>query len=96
MTVNESSYTCKSAQMQRVMQLYALTQFFFFYFGINATYISNEVVVSTYLMTRIPKNNVRFMVMKQNLYNWIPVTLVCLQKLELSCSSNFFVSSYQD
>lgn len=38
-------------------------------------------------MTRIPKNNVRFMVIKQNLYNWIRITLVCLQKLELSCGS---------
>lgn len=38
-------------------------------------------------MTRIPKNNVRFMVIKQNLYNWIRITLVCLQKLELSCAS---------
>lgn len=38
-------------------------------------------------MTRIPKNNVRSMVIKQNLYNWIRITLVCLQKLELSCGS---------
>lgn len=27
------------------------------------------------------------MVIKQNLYNWIRITLVCLQKLELSCGS---------